>query len=435
IAASGVNCNSAFDLDSVQLTIDKPLPPGNYSVEIVNGSDKNTLLDDCNNNVPDSSAVPFTIYPLVPTPMDSVSPVQCAPDVLQLVFRKKIQCNSIAADGSDFVVTGNVPVTVINAFGDSCNDGLSYTINVKLNKAIENAGNFTITLQKGSDGNTLTDECAQETPAGSAVNFITSDTVSAAFNYSVGLGCVFDTLFYAHDGRNNVDAWNWIFDINGTSNAEDSLFLFNDYGAKHIQLAVTNGVCTDTSSADIMLNNQLISRFNVAPTQLCPEDAATFTDSSTGQITGWYWIFGDGTTSILQSPPPKYYTAPLTSQGSVFPAALIVKNNIGCYDTSQTMMKVFYNCYIAVPSAFTPNGDGLNDYLYPLNAYKADNLEFRVYNRWGQLVFDTKDWTKKWDGRVNGNPQAAGTYVWMLRYTNRDTKQLFSLKGTTVLIR
>jgi gliding motility-associated-like protein len=99
------------------------------------------------------------------------------------------------------------------------------------------------------------------------------------------------------------------------------------------------------------------------------------------------------------------------------------------------MIKVFYNCYIAVPSAFTPNGDGLNDYLYPLNAYKADNLEFRVFNRWGQLVFETKDGTKKWDGTINGNPQPAGVYVWMLHYTNRDTGQIFSLKGTTVLLR
>ena len=51
--------------------------------------------------------------------------------------------------------------------------------------------------------------------------------------------------------------------------------------------------------------------------------------------------------------------------------------------------------YIAGPSAFTPNNDGLNDYLYPLNAYKATNLLFKVYNRFGKLVFETKDCTKK----------------------------------------
>ncbi|MEP6682933.1 MAG: gliding motility-associated C-terminal domain-containing protein [Parafilimonas sp.] len=434
LSASGINCGASFDMDSLTINIDKPLPPGDYFILIKKGSDQNTLLDNCNNDIPENDSIPFTIFPLTPTPMDSLTPVQCAPDILRLVFRKRMLCSSVATNGSDFKLSGNN--SVAGAFADSCSaDGLSNIIKVKLTKPIQTAGTLILTLQDGTDGNTLLDECAQETPAGSAINFITSDTVSASFNYKVGLGCVFDTLFYVHDGRNEVDAWNWIFDVNGTSGTEDSLFLFNDYGAKHIQLAVTNGVCTDSSSADILLDNQLISRFTVTPTQLCPEDAATFTDSSTGKIVSWNWTFGDGTTSILQNPALKYYPAPLTRTGSAFPAALIVKNNIGCYDTSQTMMKVFYNCYIAVPSAFTPNGDGLNDYLYPLNAYKADNLEFKVYNRWGQMVFETKDWTKKWDGRVNGNPQAAGTYVWMLHYTNRDTGQLFSLKGTTVLIR
>ncbi|MGN6353455.1 MAG: gliding motility-associated C-terminal domain-containing protein [Parafilimonas sp.] len=137
----------------------------------------------------------------------------------------------------------------------------------------------------------------------------------------------------------------------------------------------------------------------------------------------------------MQNPSTKYYPYPLTRNGSTYPISLVVKNDLGCFDTSFQNLKVHYSCYIAVPGAFTPNGDGLNDYLYPLNAYKADNLVFRVYNRLGQLVFETKDWTKKWDGRINGYAQAAGTYVWMLSFKNRDSGQAYSLKGTTVLIR
>jgi gliding motility-associated-like protein len=58
-----------------------------------------------------------------------------------------------------------------------------------------------------------------------------------------------------------------------------------------------------------------------------------------------------------------------------------------------------------------------------------------VYNRWGQLIFETKDWTKKWDGRINGNPQPAGTYVWMLQYFEDNEETPIVLKGTVVLIR
>ncbi len=435
IAASGIDCDNAFDMDSAIITLNNPLPPGNYNVIMNIGSDNNTLLDACDNDLPENTLVPFTIFPLAPTPMDSLTPVQCAPDILRLVFRKRIRCSSVAADGSDFKLSGNN--SVVTAFADSCSsDGLSNIIKVKLTRPIQTAGTITLTLRDGTDGNTLFDECAQETPAGSFINFVTADTVSAAFAYSLSLGCVSDTLFYDHDGRNGVNEWNWTFDADGVSNARDSFFTFKDYGAKHIQLNVSNGVCSDTASTDILLDNQLLSRFSVKPSsQLCPEDIAQFTDSSTGKIVSWYWIFGDGTTSTLQNPPAKQYPAPFTNDGKTYPAALIVKNDIGCFDTAQTKIKVLYSCYIAVPSAFTPNGDGLNDYLYPLNAYKADNLEFRVYNRWGQLVFQTKDWTKKWDGKINGNPQAAATYVWLLRYTNHDTGKLIELKGTTVLIR
>ncbi|HYK45251.1 MAG TPA: gliding motility-associated C-terminal domain-containing protein [Parafilimonas sp.] len=434
-SATGIGCSSGFDLDSVVIDLDKPLPPGNYSLVAKNGGDGNTLLDNCSNGIPDLDSIPFVVYAIQPTPMDSLSAVLCAPDVLQLVFRNPMDCNSIAKDGSDFVVKGTQPVAVAGAYGVNCTNGLSSIIAVKLSKPIQTAGAFTLSLQTGSDGTTLLDECAQETPP-ATLSFTTADTVSANFNYRVGLGCVFDTLFYSYSDKNQVNQWNWTFDLNGTSTTENSYFLFNDYGSKHIQLACSNGVCTDTAAVDIALDNELLARFKVAPSpELCPEDGAIFTDSSIGKILSWHWIFGDGSGSSMENPPLKMYPPSDTRDGRIYPVSLIVKNDLGCYDTSVADMKVLYNCYIAVPSGFTPNGDGLNDYLYPLNAYKADGLEFKVYNRWGQLVFQTRDWTRKWDGKINGEPQAAGTYVWMLSYTHHDTGKHYSLKGITVLIR
>jgi hypothetical protein len=53
----------------------------------------------------------------------------------------------------------------------------------------------------------------------------------------------------------------------------------------------------------------------------------------------------------------------------------------------------------------------------------------------GQIVFETKDWTRKWDGRVNGLPQQTGVYAWILTYTDHDTGKKVFMKGTTLLIR
>ncbi len=437
VSAKSANCTDGFDMDSVMINLDQPLSPGNYQLVIQNGNDNNTLVDNCGNTIPELDSIPFIVYPLQPTPFDSIIPVKCSPNILQFYFRNAMQCNSVAADGSDFVITGTPAISVINAHGDGCNsDGVSRIIDVELNKTILDAGSYNITLQRGSDGNTLIDECAQETPAGSTIAFSTADTVSADFAYRVGLGCTYDTLLYAHDGKDQVNQWNWTFDVDGISITEDSLFLFNDYGSKHILLVASNGVCSDSASADILLDNQLEARFAMAPSaNLCPEDLAVYTDSSIGKIVSWYWTFGDGTTSTFQNPPAKKYASVSERDGRFYPVALIVKNDINCFDTSQIKIRVLYNCYITVPTAFTPNGDGLNDFLYPLNAYKADNLEFRIYNRYGQMVFETTDWTRKWDGKINGKPQASGTFVWMLSYIDHDSGKKIFLKGTSVLIR
>ena len=429
--AIGTGCNNGFDMDSVILTMKTPLPVGNYIITIKNGADANTLLDNCDRNIAPGNKMPLNILPLNPTPMDSLVTVGCAPGVLQLVFKKNIRCNSIAADGSDFIVTGATPVTVVSA-GGNCNNGVSDVINITLAGSIASQGNYQVTLAKGSDGNTIIDECGQETPAGSTLNFTTKDTVSAAFTYSIFQGCKTDTVTFAHDGKNGVNQWLWQLDYSVTSNLKNPVAYFSTFGLKQITLSVSNGVCSDTVSETISLDNSLKAAFETT-NLLCPEDAATFINKSIGNITNYYWDFGEGNTSGLQTPPPLNY--PISGDEKTYPISLVVENNIGCFDTVMHNLKVLKSCYIAVPNAFTPNGDGLNDYLFPLNAYKADGLEFSVYNRIGQLVFHTNDWTIKWDGTIKGNPQDSGIYVWMLKYTHHDTGKKVFQKGSTVLIR
>jgi gliding motility-associated-like protein len=202
---------------------------------------------------------------------------------------------------------------------------------------------------------------------------------------------------------------------------------------KKAQLIVSNGVCSDTSAVvTILLDNYLNADFE-ASEFVCPGDQALFKDKSIGHIISWNWDFGNGNISNSQYPPPQSYFTPFSTT-NVYPI-LTVTDNLGCLDTAKRMIILPKNCYIAVPNAFTPNNDGLNDYLYPLNAYKANDLLFRVYNRFGQLLFETRDWTKKWDGTFKGQGADPGTYVWILQYTNRDTGKRVEQKGTTILIR
>jgi gliding motility-associated-like protein len=88
-----------------------------------------------------------------------------------------------------------------------------------------------------------------------------------------------------------------------------------------------------------------------------------------------------------------------------------------------------------VPNAFTPNGDGHNDY-FKISAPGIETLNvFRVFNRWGQLVFDSPlSHSLGWDGTYNGKPLASGTFVWIVQGVDYTGKSLVR-KGTVTLIR
>ncbi|MGN6264894.1 MAG: gliding motility-associated C-terminal domain-containing protein [Ginsengibacter sp.] len=421
----------AFDMDSLVLKLDHPLPAGDYTIRVKQGSDANTLVDNCGTNIPVGNSLPLKIVPLAPTPMDSLTSPSCAPQALQLVFKKNISCNSISTDGSDFQVQGPSPVQVVSANG-ACKNGMTKIITVNLSGPIVNGGLYKIILKEGNDGNTLIDECAQQTPAGSSLNFLIKDTVSAAFSYSIKKGCNYDTVYFNHPGGNQINTWFWQLDYNGTSSLQNPVSYFDSFGKKQIILKVSNGFCSDTVRKEIILDNELKASFETNNI-LCPEDSAIFKNTSVGNIVSYLWNFQNGNISENKVPGPQKYPILLAEHN--YAVSLIVQNDLGCYDTAINNIRALKSCYIAVPNAFTPNGDGLNDYLYPLNAYKADNLTFRVYNRTGQLLFETHDWTRKWDGTFKGEPQDAGVFVWTLKYILRDTGKPVFTKGSATLIR
>ena len=424
---------SGFDMDTITAVLSGSLPAGNYTLAAQMGTDGNTILDNCGAAIPVGQSVSFTRTPSQPSPLDSLTPPGCVPDTLKLVFDKPIRCSSIAADGSDFLVQGPSPVTVSGAGGQCGGDGTSYTVLVRLSAPIRTAGNFRLYLRVGSDGNTLIDDCGLATPPGS-LPFSTGDTVSAALLTDViKYGCKTDTIVYAYPPANGVDRWTWTFSGGGSSLLEDPPGqIYPVTGSETAKLIVSNGYCTDSTEVTITLNNGIKAIFET-DNIICPTDRATFADSSSGIIDSYEWDFGDGTGDNERDPPGHLY--PQTGEETNYTVMLIVGDSLGCHDTAMHRINVLRSCYIAVPSAFTPNGDGLNDYLYPLNAYKADNLVFRVFNRGGMQVFESTSWTQKWDGTFQGHPEPAGTYVWMLQYRDRDTGKHYFLKGTSILIR
>ncbi len=209
--ATGVNCNGGFDMDSVVLQLDRPLGPGNYTIRLKNGADGNTLLDACDNPMTAGKNIIMTIDVPQPVPFNTIDPVGCRPDRLMVRLSGAVYCNSIAADGSDFVIVnmGTGPAVSIVRANVTCTDQLADSIELILNGPVLLDGSYRIDLVRGRDGNTMISECRVETPLGQSVPFLTSDVVDAAFSFRTSLDCASDTIFVEHNGANNVSRWAW----------------------------------------------------------------------------------------------------------------------------------------------------------------------------------------------------------------------------------
>jgi gliding motility-associated-like protein len=108
----------------------------------------------------------------------------------------------------------------------------------------------------------------------------------------------------------------------------------------------------------------------------------------------------------------------------------------GCVTTDTVTVKVTLLGEIYVPQAFSPNGDGQNDRLYPNLVAIVKLNYFRIFNRWGNLVFQSADPTPAngWDGKLGGIAQAPGTFTWVAEGVD-GAGNIIRRSGSTVLIK
>lgn len=141
------------------------------------------------------------------------------------------------------------------------------------------------------------------------------------------------------------------------------------------------------------------------------DDVIQFIDGSRGLITSYNWNFGDGQSSIYPNPEHSY---PIEG---AFNVTLAVQDVYGCVDAVTKPIPVNKKtpCGPAIPNAFSPNGDLFNDDIGMLGT--AFNVDLRIYNRWGELVYRGYNVNDRWDGSYRGNDAPVGAYPFILEYT------------------
>jgi gliding motility-associated-like protein len=145
---------------------------------------------------------------------------------------------------------------------------------------------------------------------------------------------------------------------------------------------------------------------------------ATVSDPSANRFT---WTPAIGLSSTIIPNPLATLSASMVDESITY--TVRASNSIGCYGEDAVTVRVFKTGPdVFVPNAFTPNGDGHNDVIRPILVGIKQLNFFRIYNRWGQLVFQTNESVRGWDGKIGGQVQATNTYVYFVQaidYTGR----------------
>ncbi|GIV28818.1 MAG: hypothetical protein KatS3mg027_2632 [Bacteroidia bacterium] len=199
-------------------------------------------------------------------------------------------------------------------------------------------------------------------------------------------------------------------------------------GVNTLVWTISNGVCPSSSDTiEITVNpSSIIPDFSTDTNEIYAYQIVKFIDLSTGNPDSWHWNFGDGDTSIIQNPGHIY-----TDIGT-YPVMLVITNALGCRDTIIKDIEVKER--FLVPNIFTPNNDGIND-VFKVIASGYKDFSMQIYNRFGQLIFESLSPTIGWNGKTaSGLDVTVGTYFYIIKAVAPDGKDVIE-KGPLQLLR
>jgi gliding motility-associated-like protein len=231
--------------------------------------------------------------------------------------------------------------------------------------------------------------------------------LKAAFNAPDSI-CFGGGLVFAN-ASSNEQGITWYFGDGDTSNASSPGHQYLAPGTYTIMLVVTNPLAcnpTDTAWKIIKIKALPEADFSFTPAIPTPNEPIQFHNLSVN-ATRYKWSFGDGTGSAEVDPSHLY------KQTNSYTVCLEARNEDSCPDTVCKTVYADIHPAVDVPTAFSPNGDGQNDILYVRGA-AIQKMDFKLFNRWGQLIFETTTLERGWDGTFNGKQQEMESYAYVL---------------------
>ena len=217
--------------------------------------------------------------------------------------------------------------------------------------------------------------------------------------------------------------WNFNGGVSLQEDCDTAIVEFESGGLYDVTLTTTtvNGCTSSVTYVDyIYVEDTPVSSFNPSSTTVLSLNTLVFfTNTSTGAV-DYIWNFGDSSDLVTSVNTSHEFPATMTTG---YPVTLYAYSPIGCVDSSVTVILVKEEIIFYIPNTFTPDGDEFNQTFQPIFTAGYDPFDFNllIFNRWGEVVWESNDDTVGWDGTFNGKMVPSGSFTWKIEFKTEHT--------------
>ncbi|MDX1350906.1 MAG: PKD domain-containing protein, partial [Putridiphycobacter sp.] len=234
-----------------------------------------------------------------------------------------------------------------------------------------------------------------------------------------------------------IQSYLWEFGDLQSSSAENPIHLYNAAGQYDVSLTITSSF---GCSARITANNY-VQVYAVPEASFIYQTENTdaiepliYFESTSPNSDNWFWKINNVPVAATEN---FTYDFDAFSSGYQY-VELIVTNDFGCSDTVTQYIKIDEATILYVPNAFTPfNAGNLNNTFKPIftSGFEKQSYRFMIFNRWGEVIFESMDPEVGWDGTYGNKLCEMGVYVWYIEYMDDQSSETKTVNGTVTLIR
>ena len=277
----------------------------------------------------------------------------------------------------------------------------------------DSAGAYTVTLSISN----AADGCTDDT----TVSVLVNPNIVADFSHQ-GTYCEGEPVSFTDLSSPYPNEWQWLFGDGATANVRNPEHIFGNEGTYTVTLNVVDSLCGASSiTKDVVINYFPLVDLEPDSSIICKGTSVSFDAGNPGDTYSWN-LGGTSQTNMFT------FTESAIVSVSV--------NHFGCVSTDS--VAVFVDCFLEMPNAFTPNGDGLNNFFRPWGR-NITRYEMRVFDRWGKEVYSISNGTlssadEGWNGKVNGTDAEIGVYSYYVKGTLMDNTSV-ERAGNVTLIR